>query len=424
MGHAASPAECGKEGTRRDATLAERSLAMGLQRMGSRPLGHPRDARPGLLEPRGPATAPVLLALAGLAATLPGCGAKTGLTVPDASPEPDAGVDGGICRPVPLDLERRGAQVVFVIDRSNSMRDTLDGRDPEPGEASRWEVLGQTLGEALGDADRLVEIGAKFYPRASDEPAMTPEEACTTSPGMDLVPARDGVAPLLELFRTTRPGGGTPTAAGLVEVRDYFEREPAAGVPRYVILATDGGPNCNPDTGVSPSVCLCTGQPEMCTDNVLFGPYNCLDEERTLAAVDALYADLGVPVYVIGIDDPNRGDLADVLDRMAVAGGRPRTVEGERRFYSVRRTADLRDALGGITDSIARCVFTVDPTPREGALVEVRIDGESVPRDERRLEGWDFTGEDRTELSLFGRACADVSSQSLELVAEIGCPAP
>lgn len=357
---------------------------------------------------------------------LTSCGAKTGLLVPDASREPDggldAGTDAGMCRPEPLVLVRRGAQVVFVIDRSNSMRDTMDGRQPEPDEPRRWDVLADTLGEVLRDADPLLEIGAKFYPRWTDEPPTTAEEACTTSPGMDLVPARNNHGALLRLFTTTQPRGGTPTAVALSEVRDYLSRQLSPGVPRFVILATDGGPNCNPDTGVHHSRCLCTGRPADCSDSPTFGPYNCIDEDRAVAATRSLFEGLGVPVYVIGMDDPTRPDLADVMDRMAVAGGRPREVPGERQFYSVRRTADLQGALETITDSISRCVFALSPPPLT-AVLELTLDGVSVPHDLLRSEGWDFTRTDRSEITLFGDACERASRSDGQVVAEITCPA-
>jgi predicted small lipoprotein YifL len=368
-----------------------------------------------------------------IALALASCGAKTGLLIPDASQLPDGGMDAGrdagpdasdaqICRPDPVALERRGAQILFVVDRSNSMRASIEGEENAPVGRRRWDVLALALEAVLRDADPLLEIGAKFYPRWSETPATTPEEACSTARGIDLAPARRNVVPLLTLFRDTGPFGGTPTAVGLGEVRDYFRRTPAPDVPRFVVLATDGGPNCNPDTGVPANVCVCTGIPSFCTGDPEFGPYNCLDEARTLAATRSLFEELGVPVYVIGIDDPTRPDLADVLDRIAIAGGRPRGVPGERQFYSVRRTDDLRGALGTITDSISRCVFTVEPAPSEDDVVEVRLEGSTVPRDPSRTEGWDFTRPDRSELSLFGDACDRVQAGDDDVVAEITCP--
>lgn len=368
---------------------------------------------------------PLFFALALIA----GCGAKTGLLIPDAGPDagmdagPDAGMDAGRCIPQPVALERRGGQVMFVIDRSNSMADTFDGRDPVGGEPTRWTLVGDVLGQVLADADPLLEVGGKFYPQFNLDPA-GPEEACAVDEGVDLPPARGNADRLLGVFSTTSPAGGTPTAFALEEVRDFYARRPAANIPRFVILATDGGPNCNPDTGVSRFECVCTGQPDSCAspDAAEFGPYNCLDEARTIAAIEDIFGTHEIPVYVIGILDPTRPDLADVLDRMAVAGGRPREMPGEREFYDVGDPAELRGALMTITDSIAECVFVMQPAARETDIVTVSIDGVMIPRDTSRVDGWDFTTSERGEITLFGGACERVTRTGGEVIAHIECP--
>ncbi|MGE0785441.1 MAG: hypothetical protein AB7S26_07125 [Sandaracinaceae bacterium] len=349
------------------------------------------------------------------------CGSKTGLLVPEAGIDAgrDSGVDAGRCLPQPVILERRGAQIMFAIDGSNSMLNTIDDREPLPGELSRWQELGFALGEALMGADPLLEVGAKFFPNQVPG-TMGPEEACVVDRGIDVEPARDNVDRLLQSFASTEPLGGTPTAPALEEVRAYYERRPAPGIPRFVVLATDGGPNCNPDTGVPMDRCVCTGSPTSCLD-AMFGRYNCLDEARTLDVIRATFDGLGVPVYVIGIDDPTRPDLGDVLDRMADAGGRPREVPGQRRFYSVREVDDLRGALESITSTIARCVFTLQPVPGTDAELLVTVDGVRIARDATRAEGWDYTAPDRSELTLFGGACSRVTEGGGTVTAELMC---
>ncbi len=357
------------------------------------------------------------------------CGAKTGLLIPDADLPYDAGMDGGhdagidapMCRPQPVALSRRGAQVVFVLDRSNSMDDTIRGEDREPGDPrpSRWDILGATLGDVLRGGDPLLEIGAKIYPSVT-EPISTPMEACAVDPGIDLAPGPGRVSRLIDLIESTIPAGGTPTAEALSAVEQFFIGRPAPGVPRFVVLATDGGPNCNPDPAVPLPECVCTGGPMDCLDPT-FGPYNCIDERNTIEVISRLFGDLSVPIYVIGIDDPSRPDLADVLDRMAVAGGRPREEPGARRFYSVGRRAELEEALTTITETIARCVFELAPVPPLDATLELSVDGLIVAQDGTRSEGWDFTAPDRSEITLFGGACARITESGAAVTAELLC---
>ncbi|MCC6873323.1 MAG: VWA domain-containing protein [Sandaracinaceae bacterium] len=366
------------------------------------------------------ALCPLLVApLAGLLAL--GCGSKTGLLIPDSSVEPDAGMDGAVCMPGELVLTRRGAQVIFTIDRSNSMADRLEGGDPMPGEPTRWEILQDALGATLPISDPLLEVGAKFFPGVIPEDVMSPAEACLVDSGIDLEPRRGNAPQLLRFFETTEPRGGTPTAVGLGEISTWIGMNPAPGIPRFVVLATDGGPNCNPDVGIPTDVCLCTGTREDCLSPIV-SPYNCIDEQRTQDAIARLFAGQGVPVYVIGIDNPARPDLMEVLDRMAIAGGRPRPDDGGSRFYSVRRTEDLRGALTTITESIARCVFTVLPAPPASGAIELSIEGTLIPRDPTRTEGWDFTTPDRREVSLFGGACERAVAADGVVDAIVPCP--
>lgn len=373
-----------------------------------------------------------LLWLPFLPLALSACGAKTGLLVPDADVpmdappdafEPmDAGPDTNVCVPDGLSLIRRGAQVLFVIDRSNSMAGTLQGEEPGPGEQSRWELVAVALEEALRESDDEMEVGAEFYPQTLPDRRVTAEEACTVETGVDLIPDLNNVDSLLRFFGETSPRGGTPTAEALLEASEFYERRGRTPLPRFVVLATDGGPNCNPDTGVPADECLCTGRPEDCLAPDI-GPYNCIDEARTLEVIGRLFREQEIPVYVIGIDDPGRPDLADVLDRMALAGGVPRE-DGPRRFYRVREPVDLRDALNRITDTISRCVFTLVPPPRAGVLDSLRvfIDSTTIARDRSRSEGWDFTAADNSEISLFGGACERATASGGEVEVVITCP--
>ncbi|MFW5877443.1 MAG: vWA domain-containing protein [Myxococcota bacterium] len=357
-----------------------------------------------------------------------GCGARTGLPLPDGGgPAPrDGGMDapavtdGATCEPTRLGLRQPGAQVLFALDRSASMASNLQGVTPLPGEPSRWELVVDALQQVLVDADPLLRFGATLYPDV--EPGDSgPQALCNVDPGIDLPPGPNNESTLNDLLASsTDPNGGTPTAVALREVRDFFEANPAASdTPRNVVLATDGAPNCNPDTGVHRSRCVCTSERSFCLDPMV-GDYNCLDEDRTVAEIEGLFMDLGIPVYVVGIENPARPDLGDVLDRMADAGGRPRDEPGERRFYDVQEPGDLQAAFASITDGIARCTFTVQRTPTDDAAVEVRVAREPVPRDP--VDGWDFTADDRSEITLFGSACERASAGGVRVTARETCP--
>lgn len=361
-----------------------------------------------------------LTALAALLLLSVSCGAKTGLLIPDASSDADveADVDSDVCLPLPVPIDRRRAEVMFVIDRSSSMLWALDGNTVIPGEPSRWEILRDALDEVLDDTEHLLEYGAKFFPLEVDPGTpIDSETACTNDPGIDLAPAPENLDALLRFFDTTAPAGGTPTATALIATRDHLEENQREGVAQFIVLATDGGPNCNPDAEAEG--CICTGPPDYCIDSSSF--YNCLDDERTLAVIESIFAERGVPLFVIGIDNPGRPDLADFLDEMALAGGRPRPDDGGRRFYSVRREGDLPDALDAVTGSIARCLFTLPPELAADPRLVISLDGDPLPRDPGRVDGWDWTDQPAGELTIFGESCARASLPGAEITAELIC---
>lgn len=365
---------------------------------------------------------------------LAGCGAKTGLLIdpfdadvddgdvqPEADVEEDADVesDVDVCVAEPIELDRARAEVIFVIDRSTSMQWELIGTPGVPGDPSRWELLRDALEGALDGVDHLLEVGGKFFPQEV-VPEDGPDVSCLVEEGLELRPRENNAANLLRFFRTTSPEGGTPTASALIEVHAHLESETPSDIPRFVVLATDGGPNCNLDFSPDEE-CVCTGPDEYCSEGV-GGTFNCLDSNRTLSVINDIATDLGVPVFVIGIDDPSRPDLADFLDEMAIAGLRPRPEPAERRFYSVQRPGELDQALEIVTESIALCVFYVEDTgiaadPR----TEIILDGELIDHDPSRSEGWDWTDEERGEITLFGEVCDQVNLPGSRIEARLGC---
>ncbi len=345
------------------------------------------------------------LRLVALAALLVlGCGSKTGLLVPDV--ERDAGFDAGTdagelqCEDRRIALLRRRAEAYFAIDSSGSMLETFDGMDAPMVEESRWYLLREALEGALRTANDDLSAGALFFPDA----VPMGEDGCLLEPGLDVpVRPRNADAVLAEFDRREVPFGGTPTAAALLAIRDALVAAGPSEVSRFVVLATDGAPNCNPDPPIPPPMCFCTHpNPDVCARA---RPQNCLDDEAAIGAVSELVS-LGVPVYVLGLTDPVSDPLlAEVLDRMAIAGGRPRP-DTERRFYDIRTGAELATTLAEITDSVARCTLYVAPGSDELRDDDVlRVAGATVPRDPTRTNGWDLTDEAAGEVTLFGPAC-------------------
>lgn len=61
-----------------------------------------------------------------------------------------------------------------------------------------------------------------------------------------------------------------------------------------------------------------------------------------------------------------------------------------------------------------------------GALVDLRLDGQSLIDDVRQIDGWDWATGAHREIRFHGRTCDRVRAATggSRLVAAFGCPAP
>ncbi len=365
-----------------------------------------------------------LLLFASLATA--GCGAKTGLLVPDVESTHDAAIDlpdvrdvpdrpdVRVCVPGVFNLVPRAADMLFVIDRSTSMSRSLTGSS-----ASKWRTLQSALASTLPAIDREVEVGALFYP---EDGAETRTATCSfpNIPTVDIEPAVGNASRVLGVFDSTGPGGSTPTAAALLRAYTWIVRHPNRTRSRYIVLATDGAPDCN--ASLDPSTCVCVGGGgggRGCGD-----ANRCLDDVRSISTVReiALNAVTSIPTYVIGIASDGDTSYVNTLTAMAIAGGRPNhTAAGEPTFYNVTRSADLPRAFSAIENEITHCNFVTPSRPTTSDDITIAVDGTIVSRDTTRTNGWDWTDRAGGELTLFGSACPSNASPTTSVIATVGC---
>lgn len=349
------------------------------------------------------------------------CGAKTNLKFEEREAGKDASFDAGfdvgpdVCLDEPpVRLAGQRATVGFVIDASNSMNFSLSGeRIPSPSDPSRWLVMIDAINTALRGRDDRLDIGAKFFPNA-DINDVEPDEACRVTNRLDLAVDSNNLDGLLDRLSSRSPAGGTPTARAISVTMNALTQSRSDN-PQVIVLVTDGAPNCNANLRIP---CECTGL-DGC-DDPTFGPILCLDERETLEAIDQTFGGAGIPVYVVGVEDPTRPEYADVLDRMAIAGGRPRE-DGGRFFYEVSQSEELVDAFETITDQIALCVFRAPTGVDIERFNELDIEGVPVARDETRQQGWDITDAATGEITLYGLACERVSQGADRVTGLVRC---
>ncbi len=303
----------------------------------------------------------------------------------DAGP-PDAGPpDSGPCIPRPVPLVPAVPTVMFVLDRSGSMLEDLDGR-ADAGGVSRWTVLQTTLNSVLPPLDRQIAMGGLMYPVRS--------ESCSAPSVVDLSPALGNANRLLSLFTLSMPLGGTPTSEAVAVAAEHLRTLRTATAARAIILATDGAPNCNEN--LMNATCVCTSVPQF--EPNCDAPTHCLDDNRTVGTLRSLFAQR-LPTYVIGLGS-QLNLFASTLDAMAVAGGVPRMGVGPR-YYSVSNQMELTDAFSRITSQLTRCTFLLNGLGANDTFV-LQVDGVDVPEGP---SGWEWLDRANGELTLHGMPC-------------------
>lgn len=230
---------------------------------------------------------------------------------------------------------------------------------------------------------------------------------------------------LLTRLGSNEPAGGTPTAASLQELeKTVFSLE---GKKTYVVLMTDGAPNCNEslncasDTcipniehAVSPQGTLCDDSFNCCAPKVAGGG-QCIDADATERAV-AAYQAAGIDTYVVGM--PGSEAYRALLGRLAQAGHTARP--GNTPYYAVTDTAELSQALRSIGAQVAlSCDLPLSEAPDEPDLVNVYFDGRVVPNSND--DGWHFASASRIQFR--GDACNELGSGDVLNVQVLsGCP--
>jgi len=281
--------------------------------------------------------------------------------------------------------------VMLVIDRSGSM--------VEQGSTgqTKWAELNLAAGTVLTQFESQIQFGLLMYPSG---------DMCTTPPAQ-VPPGVLHLAPITYELGATMPGGGTPTAAALRNAgQTLADMNP--GDLKFIILATDGGPNCNymqslPCTcSLSDSSYCCTSHPDAC----VAGQF-CLDDSGTLDVLNDLSQNQQVDTFVIGLDGTQA--YVELLNDMAVAGGRPQ-VGGVTDYYNATSQSELTAALQAIAGSVLSCTIPLDEAPTLPDAVHIYVDGAEVPRDPTQTDGWDYTDASLTEITLFGAACDNLQN--------------
>ncbi len=377
------------------------------------------SARPGLLDPNGGSVSDHGGDGAGNSGDIGvGGGQDSGPPAADAP---------GLCGNDILTAQH-APNLYFVLDRSGSMSDLMEreGVSESKLNASRRAI--ETVLQAVG---HRVQYGAAVFPSDSLDGCAAGREVFPTQRG-DTTAATGGqsgatLTRLMGSLLAYGAGGGTPAAATLRKLSEPISRLEGTS---YVLLFTDGGPNCNANAVCSTDACIpdierqvlqggrvCGIDLLCCEDDDFADPgAGCIDE-TAVAAITNL-ATSGVNTYVIGL--PGASTYADVLSDMAAAGRTERPADAAEAYYAVDSTPALVATLSDITLDLALgCQIELSNPPPDPNDVNVYLDNNLIKSDPEN--GWTYA--DESTIELHGEACEALESGAVRKVQIVaGCP--
>jgi hypothetical protein len=340
--------------------------------------------------------------------------------------------------------------LLLVMDKSGSMDDTGGFV------ATKWETMKTALEQSLKKVAVEVNIGMALYPFPDNPRQGISKDTCgetgnccempsSTEPNIPVGPGTETVDQIIDSFELIRPGGGTPTSFALDAALDYYVNGSGKDLEgdKYVVLATDGGPNCNSE--ISCEVDGCTLNIEERNNCPVDGPTNCctgtagvlacLDDVASIDAVSRL-ADAGVQTFVIGV--PGSEQYGNVLDQLAEEGGRALVGE-ETKYFQVQAAGGV-NALAGVfskitQDLVTSCDIQLSEEPISLIDVNVAVDCEIVEKDDAAVgaggaggasaggEQWRVdTNTSPPTVRLMGALCDRVEAGVDRVDVVLGCP--
>jgi hypothetical protein len=299
------------------------------------------------------------------------------------------GDGGGNCGITWMSPNRVAPNVLIVLDRSMSMNDQVVPINDLGGLLacllvgpcpSKWAEMTKAINASVMASQANVNWGIKFFPNDS---------GCTVNDGPAVPVAPNNAAAVNTAIAGVQPGGATPTTSALQSAARYLTGLTTPN-PRYVVLATDGQPNCGG------------------------GGSGNGDDTGAIAAVSSLAA-AGIPVFVIGV--ATDGSAADAtLSSMATAGQKPRAATPP--YYPVATSVELTAALSAIGGQVISCTFAI-PLPPVPDHIAVVADGARIPRD--AATGWEY-GPGMTSIDLHGTWCTNLQNGTIQNVeVAFGC---
>lgn len=290
---------------------------------------------------------------------------------------------------VPVEYKPVTPDVLIVFDRSGSMNDKFGG-------GTRYTAERDALTELVTMYENKIRFGYEEFPLKE-----SCGKDCCQAGKVIVPPALANAKAVNDAINNAMPNGRTPTPSAIRNAREFYATFKDGITDRFVLLSTDGKPNCSFEAKP-------IGEPEAC--------------DLLVPEVSKLLAENGVRTIALGVADD--GTLGMCLERVGAMGGAPRP-GAPPSYFPAADAAALKKALTDIIGSIAVPTCSMDltsPPPDPNKLVIV-FDGMIVPWDPSHVNGWDYAVGSTTRINLYGSYCTALSGGKVgKIEAKFGCP--
>jgi hypothetical protein len=311
------------------------------------------------------------------------------------------GVAGQVgCATFPKSSSKLPPDILIVLDASGSMNEDQTNTscgNQGCGATSKWALMVPAINQVVTDTQTEVNWGLKFF-------ADSGSCGVNNNAAVPIAPMTATAIATSIMGRTSANGGvsngsSTPTRAAENAAVTYLNGLAATDQnPKFIVLATDGQPNCPAS-----------------------GSQSADDSPGAIMAVTAA-ANAGFKTFVVGIATTG-GTAETTLNSMAVAGGYPQA-GAATQYYAVSDTAGFAAVLRTLVGMVTTCQFSI-PTPPTNDGTTSREDiqvtgGTGTPPDMTiapdATNGWTYTDNTHTSITLHGSSCDAVTAGTITTV--------